>query len=454
MGSVSLSSLMKNAENATKDVMKTVGALIDDRSFVETDRFVSENTDLGEAVGEGVVSGYARIGDRRVGLFATNPNVLKGSIGKTNAQKITKIIHNATATAMPIVGILDTAGARFNEGIDAMEGYAVVFRALSEAYGTVPTALIVKGVNFGLSSYFCRVADLCIGLKDAQIASSSPLILAANTKDDPQKICQSGSLAENAGVVTHVAANEKEAKTILQNFLSLICEQIAKSEDDPNRTAKSACKTLDALIGEVFDKGSVLALRESYAKEVRTGFARLDGVAVGYVGIDGKLTADGAGKVCELLNTCETFDLPIVNLVNCDGAYATLETDGVIIRELADMMFAYNSLSVPKLALIYGNAIGLGYTAFAAKACVDYSIAWENAKIGTIAGEAAAQLLYKEELAAAPDKEKAAQKLAKAYSEENLVASVVAAKGYLDNVIDPVLSRPYLIAALQTFIAE
>ncbi|MDE7395514.1 MAG: hypothetical protein K2M95_05315 [Clostridiales bacterium] len=454
MGSMSLSSLMKNAENATKDVMKTVSAVIDEHSFVETDKFVSSNTDWGDAVGEGVVSGYARIGDHRVGLFATNPKVLKGSIGKTNAQKIAKIIHNATATAMPIVGILDTAGARFDEGIDAMEGYAVIFRALSEAYGTVPTALIVKGVNFGLSSYFCHVADLCIGLKDAQIASSSPLILAANTKEDPQKVCQSGSLAESAGIVTHVAANEKEAKTILQSFLSLLDAPLAQTKDDPNRTAKSECKTLDALIGEVFDKGSVLALRESYAKEVRTGFARLDGVAVGYVGIDGKLTTAGAGKVCELLNTCESFDLPVINLVNCDGVLTSLATDGAVIREIADMMFAYNSVSVPKLALIYGNAIGLGYTAFAAKACVDYAIAWENAKIGTVSGEAAAQLLYKEELAVAPDKEKAAQKIAKAYSEENLSAPVVAAKGYLDNVIDPVLSRPYLIAALQTFIAE
>ena len=192
-------------------------------------------------------------------------------------------------------------------------------------------------------------------------------------------------------------------------------------------------------------------LRENFAKEVKTGFARLGGIAVGFVATDGKLSREGAGKITELLNTCESFSLPVVNVVNCDGVVTTAETDGQTIRAVSDMLFTYNGISVPKLALVCGDAIGLGYTAFASKSNVDYSVAWASAKIGTVSGEAAAQLLYKDEIAQAKNKEQAAKKLAESYAEENLLAPSVAKKGYLDNVIEPALSRPYMIAALQIF---
>lgn len=455
MSNAVLADLVKNADAATKEIGKTIAAIVDENSFVETDKFISESTELGDAPGEGVVSGFAHISDVRVGLFATNPKVLKGSIGKANAKKIVKTIDAAVRAGLPVVGILDTAGARFGEGIDAMEGYADIFAALSAAYGTVPTVSVVKGADFGLSSYFCAVTDLCVAYKGAQIATSSPLILAGNGKEDPAKIGTGAALYENSDVVTHVAESEKDVKNTVSRFLQLVTQPLADNADDPNRTVKAASlKKADDMLREIFDKDSVLAVRDGYAKEVKTGFARLGGVAIGYVCTTGKLTADGAGKVTELLNTCESFSLPVVNLVDCGGAETQAATDGKTMRAVSDMMFTYHSSCIPKLALVYGNAVGLGYTAFASKSCTDYTVAWADAKIGVMAEISAAQLLYKDEIAKAKNKEQAEKKLATAYAEENMSAPVVAARGYLDNVIEPALTRPYLIAALQIYMTK
>lgn len=452
MSNAIFSNMTKNAELASKELMKTVLSVVDENSFVETDKFICDNTDLGEATGEGVVSGFAHIFDIRVGLFATNSKVLKGSIGRANARKIVKLIDSSVSAGLPVIGILDTAGARFGEGIDAMEGYAAIFAALGDAYGAVPTVMAVKGADFGLSSYFCAVTDLCVAYSGAQIATSSPLILAGNTKADPAKICTGAYLGENSDVVTNVVKSDKELKSVVSSFLNIAVSPVVESADDPNRTAKAAAlKTVGDTLNEIFDKNSVLMLRENFAKEVKTGFARLGGIAVGFVATDGKLSREGAGKITELLNTCESFSLPVVNVVNCDGVVTTAETDGQTIRAVSDMLFTYNGISVPKLALVCGDAIGLGYTAFASKSNVDYSVAWASAKIGTVSGEAAAQLLYKDEIAQAKNKEQAAKKLAESYAEENLLAPSVAKKGYLDNVIEPALSRPYMIAALQIF---
>ena len=452
MGNAIFTNLMKSADAASKDILKTIASIVDENSFVETDRFISDHTDLGIATGEGVVGGFAHICDVRIGLFATNSKVLKGSIGRANAKKIVKTIDAAVSAGLPVVGILDTAGARFGEGIDAMEGYADIFAALSAAYGTVPTAMVVKGADFGLSAYFCAVTDICIAYKSAQIATAGPLVMAGNTKEDPAKIGVGASLYGNCDVVTHLVENDKGAKDVLAAFVSLTTQPVSECADDPNRTAKAAAlKNAEELPREIFDKNSVLPVRDGFAKEVQTGFARLGGIAVGYVCTMGKLTADGAGKVTELLNTCESFALPVIDLVDCDGVKTCAACDGKTMRAVSDMLFTYNSICVPKLALIYGKAIGVGYAAFAAKSNIDYSVAWADAQIGVMASVSAAQLLYKDEIAQAKNREQAEKKLAQAYAEENLLAPIVAQKGYLDNVIEPALSRPYLAAALQIF---
>ena len=169
---------------------------------------------------------------------------------------------------------------------------------------------------------------------------------------------------------------------------------------------------------------------------------------------EGRFTPDGAKKVTELINTCDSFAIPVVSIIDSKGAINCAACQGELMRSVGDMIYAYNVADVAKVSLITGNAIGLGYVAFCAKSTCDYTVAWENACIGMLDNAASAELVYAKEIAEAKDKDAALDKAAKAYGEENTAAATVAEKGYLDNVIAPNFSRQYLIAAVQAFIEK
>lgn len=390
-------------------------------------------------------------------MFATNPAVLKGSIGKQNAEKIVKCVQQAIDTDSPLIGILDTSGARFSEGIEAMEGYSKIIGAFSQAYGTVPVVCVVKGNDFGLSAYLTGICDLCVAYDKGVIATSSPLLLAADTKLDAAKVGTAAVHAQQSGLVAQIVKSDKELKTVLTQYLDLVCQPVTECKDDENRVCASlkAGTKAAAVITAAFDKDSFLPLRPEFAKEVTTGLARLGGVSVGVVAVEGKLTANGAIKINELLSSCEGFGMPVVNLVDCNGAENNLAAENtLLIREIANMLYSYNVMHVAKISVVMGNAIGLGYTAFASRSVCDYTVAWANAQINTISDAAAANLLFADEIAKAKDKEKAAAKSAEAYGAENSDALVVARKGFIDTVIDPALTRQYLIAAVQMYLAK
>lgn len=448
-----LKKLTELTNEKSKDVLKTINAITDEQSFVESDKFILSQTDFGDAVGEGVVSGFGQIDDVQVGIFATNPAVLKGSIGKQNSKKIVKCINSAIEIGAPIIGILDTCGARFNEGIEAMEGYSSIFKAFSAAYGTVPTVLVVKGNNFGLLSYLTNVCDVCIAYEKAVIASSSPLILAAQSKIDVSKVGTT-AVHTKSGLISSVVKSDAELKTIISKYLRYLTDCECECSDDGNRQIKykAGQKLKDVIISTV-DEGSLLEIRSGFGTEAITAFARLNGMSVGIIGCEGKLSSNGAVKISEFLVTCESFSIPVISFVNCDGAVNDLPLENCcLIGEIANMLYSLNLLTVPKIAIITGSAIGLGYTAFASKSIYDYSMAFVDASINSISDIAAANLLYSQEIGNAKDKDKAAQKLAAAYGEENSSAMAVAQKGFIDNIIDPTFVRPYIIAALQMYI--
>ena len=247
-------------------------------------------------------------------------------------------------------------------------------------------------------------------------------------------------------------------KTV-KKVLAFFIDGIIASEDDGNRVCAGLGEGVDTatVISQVFDNGTFVELKKDYGKEVVTGLARLNGITVGVVGFnanekDGKICGDGAKKASALINTCDNFGVPVVTLVDCKGVVNCVKCQGELMRSVADLLYAYNASTVAKVSLITGNAIGLGYVAFASKSVADYTIAWENATIGLLDNEASAQLVYADQIANAENKEQASEELAKAYGEENTAAVTVAEKGYIDNVINPNFSRQYLIGAVQAFI--
>ncbi len=442
----------KNAKSelaaANKDILAFIDAFADEKSFVQTDAFMCSD-DFAKAPGEGVVSGFASVGGTAVCVFATNPAVLKGSIGALNAKKITRAVNNAVRMDKPLIAVWDTSGARIAEGIDCLDGYGDILRAFTVAYGEVPVISIIKGKNLGLSAYVAGISDFVIAYEDGVSATASPLVIAAKTGESEKTVGSAKQLLER-GIVTNIV-KKTELKATLKNILELYYNN-KETGDDSNRVSKTLKlgASADAIIKEVFDKGSFLPLRDGFAPIVKTGFATLADVTVGVVATDiskndGRLSADACVKIDEFLNVCENAECPIVFITDCLGTEIG-SNDARLIREVSNLIYHINSLDLDTFAVVTGKAIGSAYTALVSPC--EYKIAWDGAQIAAVESEAAARLLYADEIKTAKDKDKAAKKLATAYAEENGDALLLAKSGHFDNVIDPSLTRSYLIAAL------
>lgn len=435
---------------ANKEILGFINAFVDEKSFVETDAFVSSRNELGDAPGEGVVSGFASVGGVGVCLFAVNSKVMKGAIGELNSKKIVRTINNAVRMDKPLIAVWDTAGAKFAEGINALDGYGSILRAYTVAYGEIPVISVIKGNNLGISSYVAGISDFVIAYPDSVIATASPLVISAQTNTDIKKVGTVASAAEN-GIITSSVKSDKELKTELEKALGAFSGS-ANSGDDPNRVCKGLKQGADvyAVINEVFDKKSFYELRKSFAPVAVTGFASLADVPVGVVATnsslnEGRLTADACVKISEFLNVCENAECPVIFLADSTGTEYTV-SDGALLREMSNLIYQVNTIDVDMFSVVFGKAIGSAYTALVSPC--EYKIAWECAEVGAVGSESAARLLYADEIKSAKDKDKAAQKLADAYCAENNSALNIAKSGYFDNVIEPNLTRSYLAAAL------
>ena len=455
-------SIVTQTKLKAKDTVSFINGFTDSGSFVETDTLLASVSPLGEAVGEGVVSGFACINGIQTAVFATNPAVLKGSIGVGAANKITRLVESAVKTGAPVVSVIDTCGARFGEGAPVLEGYGKILNALATACGSVPTVCVLKGSNYGMLSYMTAFSDLVIAFDKASMATSSPLILASQSKEDVAKVGTAAVHASSSGMISVVVKNNAELKKCIASYLELVEEPVTDVTDDLNRVCKSlksGVKTA-TLLKEIADKDSVLELRAAYAPEVMTALARLGGISVGIVANNptvngGKLTPKASIKITELLNICEQYSLPVVNLVDCSGVVIDPHAENCcLIREVGSLIYNYSQIGVGKIALVVGNAIGVGYTALCSHAIYDYTAAWTGALVGPLDSEASARLVYAEEIAGAKDKAKTEAKLAETYAKENMDAEKVGALGLFDNVIKPEFSRSFLVSAVQTFLSK
>lgn len=433
---------------ANKEILTFLRSFADEQSFVETDAFMSSETDIADAPGEGVVSGFASVGGTGVCVFATNPKVLKGSVGALNAKKITRCINNAVRTEKPLIAVWDTSGARFAEGIDALEGYGDILRAFTVAYGEIPIISVIKGNNLGISSYVAGLSDFVLAYDESVMATASPLVISAQTGLDVKNVGSAKTLAESGIVTNIVKGNLRET---LVKILSIFVGG-AESGDDSNRVCKGLKSGADmkSVIKEVFDKNSFLPVRDGCAPSVITGFATIGDITVGVVATDpkhddGKLTAQSCLKITEFLGACSTADCPIVFLVDSEGTEVG-SNDAHLMYEISNLLYTVHTQGADTFAVVCGKAIGGAYSTLVAPC--EYKIAWECAEVGALASESAARLIYADEIKTAKNKDKAAEKLATAYSAEHCSALVLARSGHFDNVIEPNLTRSYLLAAL------
>lgn len=455
-------SLLKSQKDRLRqesaEIRKKISALIDEDSFVELQSYsYTCNEFYGEGVyGEGVVTGFATINDVPVYVAALNDGALGGGLGLGNCKKIVNCMEKAQAANTPIVYLISSQGILAGEGVDALEGVAALLSKAQELSDDVPQFAVCYGKVLGSATLLAAACDYVYYVKGACVAFNSPLVIAAKSGEvyDEGKI---GGAENGNGLCDFVA----EDITAVRNGVTEILETLpatggiyAETNDDGNRNSpnlnEKACAK--CLISAVFDDGKFIELNKNFAKEVLTGIGRVGGYSVAAIIFNGEngveLTKCNVEKVKNFLYYASDNALPVVTFVNTLGVKQDTKTNSsTVLKAISNLVSALAyACDVPRINVIYGKAIGLGYTLFGSKAYgANYSFAFANSEIGAVASEVGAEMEYalskgnKEEL-----KEK--------FASIELDPFKAAKGGYVDDVIEPQYVRQYLIATLQMLI--
>ncbi len=481
-----LSASVKAIDKATKNIKSFIESIVDAESFVETDVFLTVKgfDDASEALGEGVVTGYATLKGNPVHIFAQNADVLKGSLSEAHANKINKCMQRAIKAGTPLISIIDSCGARVGEGASVMEGYAQLIASGIELADEVPHICIVKGVAVGMMATFVAGADFVFMSKDAVMSVNSPMYLVSDAKSFPVDYkAQLGFKAYegNSDVAQFVYSDAKDLSAQLGKLTAILLSDEGESKDDPNRVNPNLEKNISAKQRTelVCDAKSVIEYCPTYAKEVVCSLAKLNGIAVGVIATEGDyISLEGLEKATTFIDKLDAYNLPLITLVDSLGVNSTLqqELSGFAKRTNA-LMKAVAVSSIPKIGVAVGNAVGYAYSALMSKSIgFDYTLATSNAVVAPVGmqvskiiandqikalGKTAKELAQNDGL----DRDALAKAMAyfekvkaniviKGKSEEEVYAKmqsspVVAAKdGYIDNVIEATNLRPYLASAL------
>lgn len=450
---------LAKVENASKDIRKYVSDIVDDSSFVELDVFTAGKAflDGSEALGEGVITGYATLGGRPVYLFAQNSAVLKGSFSLAMAKKITKAMELAAKSGVPFLSIIDSAGARLGEGVGVLEGYASVLRAAAELEGIVPHIAVVKGAAVGMMAELAALADFTlIDEESGFISLNPPMAVAAKAdKVGASNVELFGAKAIHSANL--VGSTFKGAKELALKLFAIfdILDAGVEFGDDANRTSDNlnSDKSVAALLAALADGSKYFELGGSNTPCVTTAIAKVNGFTVGIlaaVSEEGLLCKCGLRKATVFVNKLNMLDIPLITLVDAKGVKSDLEKEQKGIAFMAARLTKAIALSsVPKLAVITGNAIGYPYATLASKAIgFGYVLAFADAAIAPVSAEVAVNFSYADEIAKAKDPVAARQKLFDTYTEREGNPFISAKDGYVDNVIEAAALRPYVCSIL------
>ena len=439
------------------EIRKIIHQLTDEKSFAEFDSYsFSKNEFYDEAVGgEGVVTGSATINDNAVYVIAQNKNVLSGGITDANCKKIVKCQQKALRAGAPVVYILDTAGVAVGEGVSALEGIGEVLAMAQALKGECTQICITTGDVFGSFALLSASCDFTFMTKNACVSYASPLVIsAASNKNLAKEEVGGVKNNKNTGACTfEVESIDQVRDTVIRLLDTLpVYNGEVETMDDFNRATPSLNEKVcvKCLKEAVFDKDYFIEMNAGYAPEVVTGVARIGGMAVGAILFGGEdkgveLDRANVAKIKEFLYFCDESELPVITFVNTLGIKADLATANTpVMKEVANLVYALYNLQTPRINVVYGKAVGLGYSLFASKALgAEYSYAFATAKISLFDTQKGAMI----ELAGVTEgnHDQAEAK----YADEVQDPVNAARKGYIDDIIEPQFVRSHLITALQ-----
>ena len=454
--------------------------LLDEGSFSELDAFVSARpSELSPAdeqvLGDGVITGFGRIDGRLVYVFSQDFTVFGGSLAEAHAAKIVKVMDQALRGGAPIIGLNDSGGARIQEGVVSLGGYADIFLRNVLCSGVIPQLSAIMGPCAGGAVYSPAITDFVAMVRDTSyMFVTGPNVVKAVTHEDVtfDDLGGAETHARTSGVAHFVADDEVRCAALLRELIGYLPSNNLDgpprlATDDPADRAdreldglvpESAAKPYDMkeVIRRIVDDGRSLEVHAEWAQNIICAFARLDGGTVGIVAqqpmvLAGVLDINASIKAARFVRFCDAFNIPLVTLVDVPGFLpGTAQEHGGIIRSGAKLLYAYAEATVPKLTVITRKAYGGAYDVMSSKHIRgDYNVAWPGAEIAVMGPEGAVNILYKDELAraTAPDARRA--ELTKEYAERYANPYVAAARGYLDDIIEPHETRPRLIAALR-----
>src|SRR5216110_13273 len=454
--------------------------LLDEGSFVELDRFVvHRSTDFGleaqKFYGDGVITGYGKIDGRLVYVFSQDFTVFGGSLSESFAEKIVKIMDLAMRNGAPGIGLNDSGGARIQEGVVSLGGYAEIFLRNTLLSGVVPQISCIMGPCAGGAVYSPAITDFNIMVKDTSyMFITGPEVIKTVTHQDVTKEELGGAATHNrkSGVAHFAADSDEHALRMVRELLSFLP---SNNVDDPPRVApKDSAERvepkLNSIVPEasnqpydirevidlIVDDGYFFEVHRDYAPNIVVGFARLDGRPVGIVAnqpafLAGVLDIDSSIKGARFVRFCDCFNIPIVTFEDVPGFLPGISQEhGGIIKHGAKLLYAFAEATVPKVTVITRKAYGGAYCVMGSKHIrTDINFAWPSAEIAVMGPEGAVDILYRRELAAAPDQEAMRRQKTEEFRDRFANPFIAAERGYVDDVIEPHETRPRVIRALR-----
>ncbi|THV32287.1 acyl-CoA carboxylase subunit beta [Glycomyces paridis] len=473
----------KQHEKGKRTARERLEQLLDEGSFVELDSLrrhhsTSFGMEANRPYGDGVVTGYGTIEGREVCVFAQDFTVLGGSLGQVSGEKITKIQELALRTGRPIIGISDSGGARIQEGVASLGGYAEIFFRNVRASGVIPQISLIMGPCAGGAVYSPAITDFTVMVdQTSHMFITGPDVVRAVTGEDVGMEELGGARTHNAvaGNAHYLASDEGDALEYVKHLLSylpsnnldeppayeskdfeldLTADDLALDTVIPN----SANQPYDMhkVVESVLDEGEFLETQALFAKNILTGFGRLDGRPVGVVAnqpmhFAGCLDIDASEKAARFIRFCDAFNIPIISFVDVPGFLpgTSQEHDG-IIRRGAKLIYAYAEATVPKLTVVCRKDYGGAYCVMGSKGVgADLCLAWPTAEIAVMGSQGAVNILYRRELAKADDEQAKRAELMSEYEEKLNNPYVAAELGLIDAVIQPRETRAQLVRGLR-----
>lgn len=469
----------KQAERGKRGARERVITLLDDGSFQELAPFMQGRaTQFGmersRPYGDGIVTGFGTIDGRRVAIFSQDFTVYGGSLGEAFAEKLVTLMDLAARYGVPVIGINDSAGARIQEGVEGLAGYGEVFYRNVRLSGVVPQISLICGPCAGGAVYSPAMTDFVAMVEGVgQMFITGPDVIRTVTGEEVSHEELGGAAAHmsQSGVAHLVAADEDELNAQIRYLLSFLPSNNLEDppwfapDEDPTRESplldtlvpEESTKPYDMheVLREILDSGEFLETQPGFAPNVICGFGRLDGHAVGIVAnqprhLAGTIDIAASEKAARFVRTCDAFNVPLLVFVDVPGFLPGIEQEHEgIIRRGSKLLYAFAEATVPRITVITRKAYGGAYVVMNSKHIgADFAIAWPTAEIAVMGPEAAVGLVFRRELAEADDPAARRAELVAEY--EDLFASPwqAAGRGYIDDVIEPRTTRPWLIRAL------